>query len=248
MAVNKVIYGASTIIDLTDATATSDKIISGYTAYGADGQKMTGTANIVGSGNSGSIYLVSNESAGSGSLKGVSATISNGVLSVSSSTEAKCLFDCSLQDNTNQDSTILMTGSDYLYTDSSNRLRIASYTSSMAGKHWHYKADGKNLLWFFKDGTNNDGYTDTSSTYKYYLTLSNGNFVDEYVSTTSLSNTNTPEIFIFTEKTETQDEMYIKVNGSWIQATAVYKKVGGSWVEQSDLTNVFDSGTNYLLN
>ena len=50
MAVNKVIYGASTIIDLTDATATSDKIISGYTAYGADGQKMTGTANIVGSG------------------------------------------------------------------------------------------------------------------------------------------------------------------------------------------------------
>ena len=42
-----------------------------------------------------------------------------------------------------------------------------------------------------------------------------------------------------------QDEMYIKINGSWIKATAVYKKVNGSWVEQTDLTNVFNSGTNY---
>lgn len=40
-------------------------------------------------------------------------------------------------------------------------------------------------------------------------------------------------------------KVYIKVNGSWIEATAVYKKVNGSWVQQTDLTNVFDSGTNY---
>ena len=37
----------------------------------------------------------------------------------------------------------------------------------------------------------------------------------------------------------------IKVNGSWVAASKVYKKVNGSWVQQSDLTNVFDSGTNY---
>ncbi len=39
--------------------------------------------------------------------------------------------------------------------------------------------------------------------------------------------------------------MLIKVNGSWVTASKVYKKVNGSWVQQSDLTNVFESGTNY---
>lgn len=46
--VNKVVYGNTTIIDLTDATITgsaeADKILSGYTAYGADGSKVTGTS------------------------------------------------------------------------------------------------------------------------------------------------------------------------------------------------------------
>lgn len=40
--------------------------------------------------------------------------------------------------------------------------------------------------------------------------------------------------------------MYIKVGGSWVEASAVYKKVSGSWVEQADLTSVFDAGTNYV--
>jgi hypothetical protein len=40
-------------------------------------------------------------------------------------------------------------------------------------------------------------------------------------------------------------KMYLKVNGSWVEASKVYKKVNGSWVQQSDLTNVFVSGTNY---
>lgn len=42
-----------------------------------------------------------------------------------------------------------------------------------------------------------------------------------------------------------QNTLYIKLNGTWTAATAVYKKVSGSWVQQTDLTNVFDSGTNY---
>lgn len=42
--VNKVIYGGTTLIDISDTTATADKILEGYTAYGADGQKITGTA------------------------------------------------------------------------------------------------------------------------------------------------------------------------------------------------------------
>lgn len=41
------------------------------------------------------------------------------------------------------------------------------------------------------------------------------------------------------------DTMYIKLNGSYVTATAVYKKINGAWVQQSDLTSVFDNGTNY---
>lgn len=40
--------------------------------------------------------------------------------------------------------------------------------------------------------------------------------------------------------------IYYKNNGSWVAATAVYKKVNGSWVLQSNLSNVFDSNTNYV--
>ena len=43
---NKVIYGTTVLVDLTDATATADKIVSGYTAYGASGAKLTGSVVI----------------------------------------------------------------------------------------------------------------------------------------------------------------------------------------------------------
>ena len=42
--VNKVVLGNETLIDLTDATATADKILNGYTADGSDGNKLLGTA------------------------------------------------------------------------------------------------------------------------------------------------------------------------------------------------------------
>lgn len=44
MAVNKVVYGTTILVDLTDTTATADKILSGYGAYGADGVWMNGAA------------------------------------------------------------------------------------------------------------------------------------------------------------------------------------------------------------
>lgn len=40
--------------------------------------------------------------------------------------------------------------------------------------------------------------------------------------------------------------LYVKINGSWVAASKAYKKVNGSWVEQSDLTNVFQNGINYV--
>lgn len=43
MAINKVdLIDGTVLVDMTDATASADKIVSGYTAYGADGAKITG--------------------------------------------------------------------------------------------------------------------------------------------------------------------------------------------------------------
>ena len=41
--INKVVYSGRTLIDLTNTTATANKIQSGYGAYGADGVWMDGT-------------------------------------------------------------------------------------------------------------------------------------------------------------------------------------------------------------
>ena len=43
MAVNKVVYGNNTLIDLTADTVTADKLAQGYTAHDASGATITGT-------------------------------------------------------------------------------------------------------------------------------------------------------------------------------------------------------------
>lgn len=45
MAVSKVVYGGNTLIDLTADTVVADKVLTGYTAHGADGELITGTCN-----------------------------------------------------------------------------------------------------------------------------------------------------------------------------------------------------------
>lgn len=52
----------------------------------------------------------------------------------------------------------------------------------------------------------------------------------------------------YTVPTPTTDKIYLKQNGAWVEASKAYKKVGGIWVEQTDISNIFDSGTNYHLN
>lgn len=52
--INKVVFEGRTLIDLTDTTATADKIKTGYGAYGADGVWMDGTANT--GGDNGDVY------------------------------------------------------------------------------------------------------------------------------------------------------------------------------------------------
>lgn len=43
MAISKVVYGSTTLIDLTSDTVTADKLLSGITAHGKDGEPVTGT-------------------------------------------------------------------------------------------------------------------------------------------------------------------------------------------------------------
>ena len=43
MAINKVIYGGNTLIDLTDTTALANKVLDGFYFYGRDGVKTEGT-------------------------------------------------------------------------------------------------------------------------------------------------------------------------------------------------------------
>lgn len=45
MAISKVVYGGNTLIDLTSDTVTSDKLLKGYTAHGADGEPITGACD-----------------------------------------------------------------------------------------------------------------------------------------------------------------------------------------------------------
>lgn len=43
MAISKVVYGGSTLIDLTADTIQADKLLSGYTAHGANGEAIVGS-------------------------------------------------------------------------------------------------------------------------------------------------------------------------------------------------------------
>lgn len=42
---NKVVYGGTTLIDLTSDTVTADALLSGYTAHDASGAPIIGTAS-----------------------------------------------------------------------------------------------------------------------------------------------------------------------------------------------------------
>ena len=48
MGVNRVNYGGDTLIDLTQDTVTAASLLAGFTAHGADGEAITGTASASG--------------------------------------------------------------------------------------------------------------------------------------------------------------------------------------------------------
>lgn len=221
--------------DYCDVTVTQPV----YYEYTPTNILQPGKNYLLANGNTGSVYLLSNEANGSRKLKAVSAAVVNGKISITGSVKAKCEFSCSLSDANNNVTTCIMNNGQYLYCDNSNGLRMN--TVANIDRFWHYNST---KFWQFKS-TAGDGYSDTSSEYKYYLTLSGTDFTDAHVDTTGIEASTIPAMFLFTESTGAADTMYLKVNGSWIEALKVYKKVSGSWVEQTDLTQVFDPNVNY---
>ena len=198
-----------------------------------------GKTYLIANGNSGTVYIMSNEAGGSRQLKGVQTTISNGKISISGSVQSKCAFDCELYDSNNSITTVIKSGNAYLYSDSGTGLRF--YETASMNRFWHLNGT---KFWLFKS-TTTDGWTDTSSEYKYYLEVSNGNFTDNHLTSPAVADTTLPAMYLFTPDTGSTDTILFKDNGAWVTATKVYKKTNGSWVEQSDLTAVFDSLTNY---
>ena len=58
--------------------------------------------------------------------------------------------------------------------------------------------------------------------------------------------TNVTADHVIVVSAQATDTLYVKLNGSWVQASKVFKKVNGSWVQQTDLTTVFQSGVHYV--
>lgn len=201
---------------------------------------QVGKEYLIANGNTGTVYLLTNESGGSRQLVGLQATVSNGKITLTGSQKSRALFECVRYTSGNDNTITVKKDNQYLYCDNASGLRMNA--PATLDRFWHFR---DNKFWQFKS-TTADGYDDASSEYKYYLTLSNGNFTDNHVDQTSIEDSNIPLVYIWTESTGQTDTLYFKDNGSWVAASKVYKKVSGSWVEQSDLTNVFQSGINYV--
>lgn len=201
---------------------------------------QVGKQYLIADGNSGTVHLLTDESGGSRILQGVQATVSGGKLTITGAIKDKTLFDCVRYTSGNDNTITVSKNNKYLYCDNSNGLRMNA--PATLDRFWHYR---NNKFWQFKSSSS-DGYSDTSTEYKYYLEINNGNFTNNHVTSPSIEDSTLPEIYIFTESTGDNDALYAKDNGVWVEVVEAYKKVNGSWVLQSDFSNVFDANTNYV--
>lgn len=200
---------------------------------------QAGKNYLLANGNTGSVYLLSNESGGSRQLKAVNVSVVNGKISISGSVKAKCEFSCSLSVPGNNVTTCIMNNGQYLYCNNANGLVMN--TVSNIDRFWHYNST---KFWQFKNSSS-DGYDDASSEFKYYLTLSGTNFTDSHVDTTSIEDSTIPPMYLFTEDTGQTDTLYTNLNGTWTEVVTAYEKVNDTWVVHQDMTTVFQNGTNY---
>lgn len=96
---------------------------------------------------------------------------------------------------------------------------------------------------FYLTATNNASST-RRYIYVYGVSLNVTYESDGVVYIYTLSNVTADHTIVVSASTAS-DTLYVKLSGTWKEVTAAYKKVSGSWVLQSDVTTVFQSGTNY---
>ena len=222
-------YTASSIVTVTQPVMEEYTVATSF---------EVGKQYLIANGNTGTVYVMTSESGGASILKGVQATITNGILSISQANATKSLFTVELDDASDTETIWLKHGTSYIYSDSSNGLRM---DTARTPRYWHYRS-GQHILWFY-NGTNDDyGYNDTSGTYKYYLEVSNGNFTDGYVTSPSIADSTLPEIYIFVKYEGTSMPLRVKQSGTWATAQKVFVKQNGSWVQASKVL-VKDNGT-----
>lgn len=163
----------------------------------------------------------------------VSATVTFSVINYAESTYDYGLLsniDETLNTNSSADTAnVYWSGKEY----NSSSVQTVTYSNVAAGDHFIY-------VKYFKDQYTDDN--NDSLQFKVSITL-NETFVPGTYWSYTLSNITTNHTIVVS--LPASDVICIKLNGSWIEAAAVYKKTNGAWVEQSDLTNVFESGVSY---
>lgn len=132
-------------------------------------------------------------------------------------------------------------------SDSSYKLacNTSSHNTSSAQTLTYDMSAGEHSIWikFSKD----DGSASNNDTLQFKVAISlDGPYTPSAYYGYDITNISADHVILVTASAS-QDKAYIKVNGTWTECT-VYKKISGSWVQQTDLSNVFDSGTNYKLN
>lgn len=129
-------------------------------------------------------------------------------------------------------------------TDSSYKraCNTSSYNTSSTQTLTYDMSSGDHSIWvkYSKDDAS-DANNDTLQ-FKVAITLDEPFTPGTYYGY-DIENISADHVIVVTSAS--QPTLYVKLNGSWIAATAVYKKVNGSWVQQSDVTSVFQSGVNY---
>ena len=121
----------------------------------------------------------------------------------------------------------------------------SSYNSSSVQTLTYDMSAGDHSIWvkFSKDdasASNND-----TLQFKVAITL-NEPFTPGTYYGYDITNISADHVITVTASGGEVPQLFTKMNGAWVEVVEAYKKVNGAWVKQSDLTTVFQSGTNYV--